>query len=356
MSTPKSLNSATPQDIVSFLVWKDKFGRTKVHQLGCSQAGLVDQSATPCACPTRLAAGTVDSLIGKLRSTFTQAQRGGSWNYELGTGNPASHHCVTDYLKAIKEEQAEARVRPKKSVPLFMDKLEKLLKHILNLLQFGENSPISLYILSRDLCFISLDFFSGDRAADLSLTLSREVLSFPHKRGLLFNHTFGKTLRGDNVNTFAVRRCSNPFICPVTNFERYLSICQLLQINLRPGYLFRSTKGNRVCEAPFASSAARNRLRGYLEAAGLYDGETPHSLRSGCAITLSLLGVSQKSIAQHIGWSSTTMLDHYADLREALRPDAPAAALAMSTTSISMSEVVSAYKALDDVSSFGPAV
>jgi len=107
---------------------------------------------------------------------------------------------------------------------------------------------------------------------------------------------------------------------------------------------------------PFSSSAARNRLRGYLEATGLYAGETPHSLRAGCAITLSLLGVPQKSIAQHIGWSSTNMLDHYVDLREALRPDAPAAALAASSTNMSMAEVLSAYKALNDVSSFSPAV
>ena len=353
LPTPKSLASATSHDIVSFLVWKDKTGRTKVHQADCSQA-TVD---TPtCECPTRLAAGTIDSLIGKLRSIFTQAERGGSWNYELGTGNPASHHCVTDYLRIIKEEQAQARVRPKKAVPLFMNKLEKLTSHILSKLQTGENSPITLYILSRDLCFFCLDFFSGDRAADLSLTLSREVLFFPDKTGLLFNHTFGKTLRGDALNTFAIRRCSNLLVCPVTNFERYLSICRLTNIDLRTGYLFRNTRGNSVCEAPFSSSAVRNRLKGYLETIGIDNGETPHSLRSGCAITLALLGVPHKSIAQHIGWSSTNMLDHYSDLREALRPDAPAAALAASATRTSIGEVSSAYKALDDVSNFSPAI
>ena len=192
-----------------------------------------------------------------------------------------------------------------------MDKLEKLTKHILSQLQTGENSPIALYILSRDLCFFSLDFFSGDRAADLSMIFSREVLFFPDRTGLLFNHTFGKTLRGDAINTFAIRRCSNLILCPVTNFERYLSICRLINIDLWAGYLFRNMWGNNVCEAHFSSSAVRNRLKGYLEAIGVDNGETPHSLCSGCAITLSLLGVTHKSIAQHIGWSSTNMLDHY---------------------------------------------
>lgn len=57
---------------------------------------------------------------------------------------------------------------------------------------------------------------------------------------------------------------------------------------------------------------------------------------------------------QHIGWSSTNMLDHYSDLREALKPNAPAAALVASATQSSIGEVP--YRALDDVSHFTPAV
>lgn len=157
---------------------------------------------------------------------------------------------------------------------------------------------------------------------------------FPDRTGLLFNHTFGKTLR-DALNTFAVRQCPNPTICPVTNFKRYLSICQFLHINLRVGYLFHNTRGNSVTP-PFSSSAARNRLKGYLKATGM--------------------GVPQQSIARHIGWSSTNMLDHYFDIREALKPDAPALALASSAAQASIGDVESAYRALHDVSRFIPTV
>lgn len=48
------------------------------------------------------------------------------------------------------------------------------------------------------------------------------------------------------------------------------------------------------------------------------------------------------------------MLDHYSDLREALKPNAPAAALVASATQSSIGEVP--YRALDDVSHFTPAV
>jgi hypothetical protein len=50
------------------------------------------------------------------------------------------------------------------------------------------------------------------------------------------------------------------------------------------------------------------------------------------------------------------MLDHYTDLREALRPDAPAAALAASASSYSLDRISLAYNAVDDVSGFDPAV
>ena len=46
-----------------------------------------------------------------------QAGRGGIWSDELGSGNSASHHHVTNYLKAIKEEQPQAGVRPRRAVP-----------------------------------------------------------------------------------------------------------------------------------------------------------------------------------------------------------------------------------------------
>ena len=53
----KTLKSTTAQDIIKFLVWKDKGGRTKVHTVTCSHMGQGQGSS--CKCPCRLAAGTV---------------------------------------------------------------------------------------------------------------------------------------------------------------------------------------------------------------------------------------------------------------------------------------------------------
>ncbi|CAH3178535.1 unnamed protein product, partial [Porites evermanni] len=70
--------------------WKDRKGKTKkFHVPACSLFGT--KQASLCACPTNLAAGTVNNLIGKLRSLFTDLGRGRKVTELLDVGNPASH-------------------------------------------------------------------------------------------------------------------------------------------------------------------------------------------------------------------------------------------------------------------------
>ena len=88
--------------------------------MSCPQASQTRSSS--CSCPSRLAAGTVGSLLGKLRAIFAEAGLGGEWDDRLEIGNPVSHPSIENYLKLI-EEQAEARICPKKAVPLFLEKL-----------------------------------------------------------------------------------------------------------------------------------------------------------------------------------------------------------------------------------------
>ena len=342
LPTPKTLHSATPGDILKFLVWKDKAGKTKVPY-GAS-------------CPKRLAAGTVDSMIGKLRAIFTDAGLGGEWDDRLGIGNPVSHPSIKQYLKSVKEEQAKARSRPKKAIPIFLGKLEKIAVYIFAQLSAPRVLPINLYTFSRDLCFFILDFFSGDRSADLGRIMLKEALFFPDKSGILFRQTFGKTLRGDGENAFAVRRCENNILCPVKNFVRYLSLCRLMGLDLQSGFLFRTTCGNSVTEQPFVGSAVYNRLKLYLQKINADEGETPHSSRAGCSIILSLLGVHKEDISRHVGWANTRMVDSYNDLRDTLKPSSSAATLASCVSNKLTGRVQDNYKAHVDISAFKPVV
>ena len=123
LPTPKSPISASPKDLIRFLVWKDSNGKTKIHVSSCPNFGF--HSKRKCSCPSRLDAGTVDSTIGKLRFIFNSIGRSGDWS-GLSPGNPASHPSVKKYLASISEEQAKARVSPRQAVPFFFDKFTKL--------------------------------------------------------------------------------------------------------------------------------------------------------------------------------------------------------------------------------------
>ena len=173
-------------------------------------------------------------------------------------------------------------------------------KHILSKLRNRNTPPHLLYVLSRDLAFFCTDSYAGDRSSDLGRSKSREVSYLPDFSGFLLNHTFGKTLRGGSTHCFCVRASRHSILCPVSNFKLYLDICRLIKVDISFGFLFRSlTRHGAISDEPFIGSAPYNRLTGYLSDLGIDEGETPHSLRSECSITLELIGVPKQDIARH---------------------------------------------------------
>ena len=109
--------------MVAFLVWKDGGGRTRVHQPDC-------QGRAPCQSSLRLAHGTVDSLIGKLRSIFAENERGAEWQPLMGIGNPAADRSVKQYLANVREEQLKVRVVPRQAEPFFVGDLAMISEFI----------------------------------------------------------------------------------------------------------------------------------------------------------------------------------------------------------------------------------
>ena len=98
LPSSKSPTSASTRDVIRFLVWKDSKGKTKIHTPSCPNFG--SHSKQKCGCPSRLAAGTVDCTIGKLRSIFNSIGRTGDW-LGLSPGNHAAHPSVKEYLASI---------------------------------------------------------------------------------------------------------------------------------------------------------------------------------------------------------------------------------------------------------------
>ena len=290
----KKLSAATAEDIVKFLISKDMAGKRKLHFPSCSRK--------ICDCPKRLTAGTVDSYKGKLRSIFNKLGR-------IGMSKPLSHPTVKEYLKFVREEQAQQPLRPRQAVPLFYDKFVRLITYLRGLIaESSELSPLNKYILVRDVTFFVVDFYTGDRASDLGRLQADQVFRLKDREGFLLNFTFGKTIRAGLSRPFALLRIPNVPVCPVVWLKYYIAACRALGVPFLGEYLFRSSVHKKaVSHRPLGGSAVSAQLHKYLKGAAIDDRETPHSFRVGLSYTLKGLGCTPDQIAQYVGWRSTEM-------------------------------------------------
>lgn len=83
-------------------------------------------------------------------------------------------------------------------------------------------------------------------------------------------------------------------------------------------YLFRPLGKNKlsVLDGHLSYLVVYERLKFYLEKLDIDEGETPHSLRRGCAVTLSLSADVEKNIMGRIGWFSSRSLDRYSEMKK----------------------------------------
>ena len=189
--------------------------------------------------------------------------------------------------------------------------------------------PAEIFITARDQAFFKALFFSGDRRGDLGQVKTSELARFPDDNGFLFNHVWGKTLRDGASNLFGMRQHPNPTLCPIRAIETYVAIARELGISLPCGYLFRSTNHQgHIVDTLLLSSTAKSRFRKYLRDAQIDSGETLHSFRSGCALTLAFSESPLADVMSHVGWSTSKTALYYLKLADVIRAGAPADLLA----------------------------
>lgn len=124
---------------------KDLKGKTQVHDISCTYLGRIGNY--PCSCSFRLASGTVQSIIGQLKSLFENLGRGHVWHEDSKSGNPASSLEVQKYLKAVRLEQSKAHVSKKQAKPLFFEKLQLLSRYFDSKLKTPDLSMSERFLL-----------------------------------------------------------------------------------------------------------------------------------------------------------------------------------------------------------------
>lgn len=98
---PLALARCSGAHVLEFLRYLDRFGKTKVHIMGCPFFGQPNPPA-PCPCPLRQAWGSLDALIGRLRAAFEE-------NGGLPETNPFGARAVRLYLREVRDSQSKAR-------------------------------------------------------------------------------------------------------------------------------------------------------------------------------------------------------------------------------------------------------
>ena len=308
MSINGDIMTCTPYEICLFLAWCDRKGKTAVHERSCKSIG--DRKPN-CMCLKRLAFGTVAAKISQLRSVFDTLGKNKTGG--VNDRNPLDSREVRIYLNQIKEEQSMARVTPLQAKPIFVTKLKLIAYYIERKLSEEGIDGSDKFLLARDQAAFKLMFFGGDRAHDLGLMLTQEIRQLPEKAGYIIKRTWGKTHRLNKPNVYSIFRSDDDIICPVRGLECYMAVANSLKIDLSTGYLFRTMKQVVVRDEPLSYEAIYQRLKRYLHALGIYESETPHSFRAGCAIVLGSSGkVSIPNWMDHIGWSAESTAKHYA--------------------------------------------
>lgn len=87
-----------------------------------------------------------------------------------------------------------------------------------------------IHIVAYVACYLSFEKRSVYIFAQLS---TPRIFPITLYTVLLYSgRALGKTLRGDTQNALPVRRCDNDALSSVMNFERYLSLCRLMRLDL----------------------------------------------------------------------------------------------------------------------------
>ena len=306
-----------------------------------------------------MAASSLDSLLGKIKAIFRDVGRSGEFNPVFCTGNPASSILTKRHLKVVSLEQAASCVVKKQAVPLMFDKLDRSCRYLSYKISV-EKDPVLKFLLYRDRVYFSLLCHSGDRAADLGLLKPENVFELPKSQGIFISETWGKTASLKNPKNYAVLISKDPDICPVMHLKRYLDFAMRIGVRLDNGYLFRlrDKKSLSIVDKPVSTSGMSDRLKTHLLAINMYQGESGHSPRRGCAIPLKMLGINDSEIDQHIGWGNQKMLDHYANIGQLCGPNSAAKTLSLAAETkgangiSQLAEVTGAYATIGNLKRF----
>ncbi len=167
------------------------------------------------------------------------------------------------------------------------------------------NLPDSLLGI-RDRSLLLIGFAGGFRRSEL-VNLDVEDLEFK-REGLIITIKRSKTDQEGNGRKVGIAYGSCPTTCPVRSLQAWIEAS-----GITSGPLFRSVnRHNHIQEGRLSDKSVALIVKRTAESAGLDSSKySGHSLRSGCATTAAMNGVSERSIMKQTGHRSEQMVRRY---------------------------------------------
>ena len=323
----KQLCKAVPEDVVKFLIFKEieGKGRTIVHKQTCNQLGTTN--LTGCKreeCGFRHAYDSLRSgYFEKLKAVFEEEGLGGKWNPQRGEGNPVKSVKVQQYMEFVKKEQGLAGVTPKQAKVILRDKVKQLID-LLKILRDKSKNVVRKMLISRDIAIFSLAFCTSKRGDDITKLVAKNVMRMPNAGGLVFNFTWGKTIREGKGHMFGVE-CVCGFLeekgfCASCCVDNYVKEAESLGWDFDVGYLFSDAKKGGRVPGPVKPASLTRILKKYLTDFDIFDKETMQSFRSGGAICRILEGESLEEVMYRAYWKSPKTALYYTKVLEVMCP------------------------------------
>ena len=359
----KDVHSLGDSDVLRFVVSKDMdgSGRTIVHSIDCEHLGREDLNCEPSVkCGKRHASDSLRSgYISKLKTGFRDLGYVSVWNPRTKEGNPADSKLVQDYFDFVKKEQGRAGVTVKQAVPILREKLklvqdyfdfvkkeqgragvtvkqavpilrEKLRKLISHMRSRRLKGNFKKLKNLRNIALYCLVFAVAKRIDDATNVVAKNVLDIPNGGGLLFNFTWGKTLRSGKNHMFGVECSCNDYgvLCAVCRIGEYVEKAKACGWDFLEGYLFSDMTLKRENGVAFIVRLPKKLetwkvaadFRSDLEEAGLYAKETAQSFRAGGAISQVQEGKHLSEVMYKAYWRNPKTAMHYIKLLEVLCP------------------------------------
>ena len=340
------MGTATPEDVLCFLIEREETGRTRVHTNQCPQrgSGQAHKVRCTCDCPKRKAHKTLNNELSLLKLGLEElgmkGEFGAGRTRAEGQGNPADHPLPRRMVAAVGLEQATAGGEQQQAEPLYREMALSMVRRLrvraaqaAGMLEEAEEKGggtgtdgnrawvVETYKWLRNAAFMEVTRQHWDRAADLGSARWSKLAA-----GLL-KLTKTKTLRapahGVRVMALAeegeegwelgedLRRLQ----VWGERYPEYIPQTDLMFLGIDEGERRHGGSGKaKVLEEGVTTKEMCAQLQRGLGDIGVSKAEiyTCKSLRMGGAITAFREGNSWERVAEHGFWKTKAVVQHYA--------------------------------------------